>query len=131
MVRWSDARRGAPTSAGSPARNRGHYTITVIAQVVALVDVASRGHTSGTIAVVILFVVAVARVPSVNDQREKEAQGHDGRGDQEDDQTELAPGIAPGLARQPAEDLSLTARPHDWALRNTHRNTTAPTPAKA
>jgi hypothetical protein len=94
MVRWSDARRGAPTSAGSPARNRGHYTITVIAQVVALVDVASRGHTSGTIAVVILFVVAVARVP-------------------------------------PAEDLSLTARPHDWALRNTHRNTTAPTPAKA
>jgi len=32
MVRWSDARRGAPTSAGSPARNRGHYTITVSGQ---------------------------------------------------------------------------------------------------
>jgi hypothetical protein len=32
MVRWSDARRGAPTSAGSPARNRGHYTTWVIGQ---------------------------------------------------------------------------------------------------
>jgi len=32
MMRLSDARRGAPTSAGSPARNRGHYTTWVIGQ---------------------------------------------------------------------------------------------------
>jgi hypothetical protein len=55
------------------------------------------------IALVILIGIARARVLSVTDHREKEAQGHGCGGDQEDDQTKLATGIAPGLARQPAE----------------------------
>jgi len=82
-------------------------------------------------------VVAVARVPSVPDQREKEAQGHDRRGDEDDDQTRHPGSLQVLLASQPrttptpTSPLSLTALAHDWALRNTHRNTTAPTPAKA
>lgn len=41
---------------------------------------------------------------SVTDECESEAQGHDRRGDQEDDQAQLTSGIALGLARQPAKD---------------------------
>ena len=37
----------------------------------------------------------------------------------------------PRTTPTPTSPLSLTARPHDWALRKTHRNTTAPTLAKA
>jgi hypothetical protein len=42
---------------------------------------------SGAIALVILIVVVVASIPSVTDHREKEAQGHDRRGDPEDNET--------------------------------------------
>src|SRR6266851_7776450 len=41
---------------------------------------------SGTIALVVIIGIARARIPSVADHREQEAQGHDCRGDQEDDQ---------------------------------------------
>ncbi len=54
--------------------------------------------------IALVILIGIARIPSVTDHREKEAQGHEGRGDQEDDQTQLATGVAPRLARQPAED---------------------------
>ena len=63
------------------------------------------------IALVILIGIARARVLSVTDHREKEAQGHGCGGDQEDDQAKLATGIAPGLARQPAENHPHTDEP--------------------
>jgi hypothetical protein len=57
----------------------------------------------------ILFVIVVGipiariRIPSVTDDREDETQDHHRGRDQEDDQTQLATGVAPGLGRQPAE----------------------------
>jgi hypothetical protein len=52
----------------------------------------------------IVTVVPSAGISSVADDSEGEAQGHDRRGDQEDDQTHLASGVAPRLARQPTKD---------------------------
>ena len=54
---------------------------------------------------IVTFIrVSSAGISSVADNREGEAQGHDRRGDQEDDQAQLASGVAPGLARQPTKD---------------------------
>src|SRR6185295_1045452 len=59
---------------------------------------------SGLMALVVIIGIPRAGIPSVTDHREKETQGHHSGSDQEDDQAQLAVGIAPGLARQPAED---------------------------
>ena len=61
---------------------------------------------SSMIVVVILIAIVSVRTPSVAHHREKAGQGHDCRGDQEDDQPELARWIAPSLARQPTEDYT-------------------------
>jgi hypothetical protein len=54
--------------------------------------------------------VPSAGISSVADDSAGKAQGHDRRGDQEDNQAELASGVAPGLAHQPTQnDANVTS----------------------
>jgi hypothetical protein len=54
--------------------------------------------------IAVVIFIRSARVSSLADDCQDEAQGHDSGGDYEDDQVRLASGVAPGLARQPAKD---------------------------
>jgi len=56
------------------------------------------------ISMVTFVWVPGAGISSVGDESEGKAQGHDRRGDQEDNQAELASGVVLGLADQPTQN---------------------------
>jgi hypothetical protein len=69
------------------------------------------GRLPPVVSIVTFIRVSSAGISSVADNREGEAQGHDRRGDQEDDQAQLASRVAPGLARQPTKDDASSDEP--------------------
>ena len=64
------------------------------------------------ISMVTFIWVPSAGISSVADDSEGKAQGHDRRGDQEDNQAQLASGVAPGLAHQPTQNDANDDEPH-------------------
>lgn len=64
------------------------------------------------ISMVIIIWVPSAGISSVADDSEGKAQGHDRRRNQEDNQAQLASGVAPSLAHQPTQNNANADEPH-------------------